>query len=68
MNESHWVKEAEAALAASAETDAAGDTSGAAWQLAEVQVYATLSVTERLEQVVDRLELVARELRSQGRT
>ncbi len=61
------IEQAEAALAASARSEAEGDTSGSAWQLAEAQVYATLSVTEQLEQVVDRLELIARELRGQGR-
>ncbi len=62
MNESHWVKKAEDALARGENEDL--DAERAAVHLAAAQVYATLSVTERLEQVADRLDRISATLQA----
>ncbi len=54
MNESHWVKQAEDAIARSKE--ASHDAESAALHLATAQVYATLSNTEQLVNVVGMLD------------
>ncbi len=57
MIESHWVKKAEAALARSEEASYGAES--AALHLAQAQVYATLSVTARLELVAVKLAGIA---------